>query len=125
MSNARDIADAGYKLIAFGKFNGGSDYNPATLGLSNESTFGITSIYDSGVGTYTITLNQTLDHNDYTVNVFGYRHSNYSDGNIFGPSCAVTAMGTTSFSFATYHHVPNAFSTFDPQFVCFSVFYKE
>ena len=119
MSNARDIADAGHKLIAFGKFNGASDYDTATLGLSDESTFGVSSILDNSQGVYTVTFNQTLDHNDYCVVLGGTRGA--ADGEA-SQQFVPNDYTTTSFKFGNTNASNGALV--DGTVMTFAVFYK-
>jgi hypothetical protein len=120
MSNARNIADAGYKLIAFGKFNGASDYDPATLGLSDESTFGVSSIFDGGTGVYTVTFDQTLDHDDYCVVLGGTRGGATAE---VSQQLDPSNYTTTNFKFG--NTIASSGAVVDGTIMTFAVFYKD
>jgi len=71
MSNARDIADAGHRIIAFAHFDGGySSFSgqPSGTAVSTIYAFNVSSIeYRGTVGTFRVNFDTDASSTKYTV----------------------------------------------------------
>jgi len=71
MSNARDIANAGYRLAAFVRFNGAfdasSNSNQFILGAGIHSAFNVSYVVDQTTGQYRIYFATPFENDQYSA----------------------------------------------------------